>query len=125
MPSPGKHGTGHPFVPWFLPVGFDSLPASLIRGLGVAMSFIDFDRRLGTLETRIVDVEECHRESILALKRHDAKTDIVSRRLIDGMNRLGSGMALMMERMGIAHTGFPELTMPTEEEIDAELEESS
>ncbi len=80
------------------------------------------DRRVAGLETRVRDVEESYGTSIYELTRHATKTDIVHAQLIDGVNRLGQGLALMMERMGIPPLEFPNLTMPTEDDIDAALE---
>ncbi|WP_067476931.1 hypothetical protein [Nocardia amamiensis] len=86
------------------------------------MTHAHMDRRVTGLETRVRDVEESYGASIYELTRHATKADIVHAQLIDGVNQLGQGLALMMERLGIPPLEFSNLTMPTEDDIDAALE---
>jgi hypothetical protein len=109
--------------PWLLSVRSDSLGASFVRGLGAAMTYSDLDRRVTKLETRVSDVETCHSSAIYGLTRDVRALKIVNYQLVDGMNNLGRGVALMMERMGIEPIQVPVITMPTEADIDASFEE--
>ncbi|MCP2318976.1 hypothetical protein APR12_004339 [Nocardia amikacinitolerans] len=86
------------------------------------MTYAELNRRVTRIETRTREVEACHSESIYKLTRRAARTDIVTGRLVVGMNQLGRGIALMMERMGLPPLEFAEVSMPTEAEIDDALE---
>lgn len=86
------------------------------------MSYIDIDHRVTELEARTGEVEACHAESIYALTRRATHTDIAVERLTAGVNQLGHGIALMMQRMGVADAEFTPIAMPTDAEVDAALE---
>ncbi|MFI5777351.1 hypothetical protein [Nocardia sp. NPDC051570] len=87
------------------------------------MSHAELDRRVTKLEGRVTDIEEVHGPSIYKLTRIVHRHELMTRRLADGINGLGRGMAMMMERMGLPPIDIPEVTMPTEAEVDASLEE--
>ncbi|WP_194834191.1 hypothetical protein [Nocardia sp. XZ_19_369] len=74
------------------------------------------------LETRVTDIEDTHSESLYQLTRSSAGCRIETGQLIDGVNRLGRGMDLIMERLGIPPLQFTPLARATEAEIDAALD---
>ncbi|GAA5080791.1 hypothetical protein [Nocardia iowensis] len=86
------------------------------------MTSAHIDRRIGKLETRVTDIEESHSETLYQLTRAGACCRIETGRLIDGVNQLGRGMALIMERLEIPPIQFPPVSRATEAEIDAALE---
>ncbi|MFC9433241.1 hypothetical protein [Nocardia sp. NPDC057030] len=86
------------------------------------MTSIHIDRRVQRLETRVTDIEDTHGESLYKLTRACAGSRIETGRLIDSVNQLGRGMALVMERLGIPPIPFPPITHATGAEIDAALE---
>ncbi|WP_433661864.1 hypothetical protein ACQPW1_06675 [Nocardia sp. CA-128927] len=86
------------------------------------MTSIHIDRRVTKLETRVTDVEEHYSESQLELTRRVTGLEIIGGQLIDGVNQLGRGMALILERLEIPSIEFPTLTRATEAEIGAALD---
>ncbi|WP_433661863.1 hypothetical protein ACQPW1_06670 [Nocardia sp. CA-128927] len=80
------------------------------------------DRRISMLETRVIDVEDTHSETLYKLTRGDARCRIETGQLIDGVNQLGRGIALLMERLEVPPIEFPMLARATEAEIDAALD---
>lgn len=89
------------------------------------MTYANMERRVGKLESRVADIEDSHGETLYKLTRRAKKSDIMDERLVDGINHLGRGIALMMEQMRIHPIDIPTITVPSEEEIDAALEEGS
>ncbi|RDI64324.1 hypothetical protein [Nocardia pseudobrasiliensis] len=87
------------------------------------MSYPELDRRVTKLEGRVTDIEEVHCASILHLRRDVTALQLGQERLFSGLNTLGHGIALMMERLDLHPITLPVATPPTEAEIDAALEE--
>ncbi|RDI64325.1 hypothetical protein [Nocardia pseudobrasiliensis] len=89
------------------------------------MTYVELERRVTRVEGRVTDIEEVHGASIYKLTRDVRRHELITRRLAVGMNGLSRGMALIMEHMGLPPVDIPEVTMPTEEEIDASFEDES
>jgi hypothetical protein len=70
-----------------------------------AVTYANLERRTTELEGRLADIDFSYRESMLALLRVCVGSRIESARLIDHANRMGRGMELIMERLGV--TGCP------------------
>ncbi|WP_225731227.1 MULTISPECIES: hypothetical protein [unclassified Nocardia] len=77
------------------------------------------ERRFGSLETRVTDIEDLTDESLCALVRETRELRRMHGRIADGLNHVGHGMALIMERMGLKPIDLPVVTMPTDAEVDA------
>ncbi|MCM6777753.1 hypothetical protein NDR87_30140 [Nocardia sp. CDC159] len=71
----------------------------------------------------MTDVEMSHGTSILELCRDVKGLKLANNRLFDGLNNLGAGMALIMERLDIPPISLPVASPPTEAEIEAAPEE--
>ncbi|MBF6330956.1 hypothetical protein [Nocardia transvalensis] len=89
------------------------------------MSYAELDRRVTKLEGRVTDIEEIHGASIYKLTRDVRRHELITRRLADSVNGLSRGVAMIMAHMGLPPIEIPEVTMPTEEEIDVSFEEES
>ena len=87
------------------------------------MTHAGLDRRITNLEGRVTDIEESHGRSIYTLTRDVRGLTLCTHRLLSHTNAVGHGIAMIMERMGIPPIEIPEVTFPTEEEIDASFEE--
>ncbi len=89
------------------------------------MSYTELNRRVTKLASRVTDIEEVHGASIYKLTRDVRRHELITRRLAAQGNGLSLGVALIMERMGLPPIDIPEVTMPTDEEIDASFEDES
>jgi hypothetical protein len=89
------------------------------------MSYADLDRRVTRLEARLTDIEDSHGGSIYLLTREVRRSELTLRRLAGQGNGLGRGIAMIMGRLGLPPIDIPEVTAPTEEEVDASFEDES
>ncbi|MFI5777350.1 hypothetical protein [Nocardia sp. NPDC051570] len=85
-------------------------------------AFNEPDRRITRLEGRVTDLEEGYGASILGLRRDAKGLRLGQDRLFGGLNSLGGGIALMMERLGLHPIGLPVAAPPTEDEVDDAFE---
>lgn len=87
------------------------------------MTSAHIDRRMTILETRVTDIEEGYGESQLGLTRRVTGLEIWAGRVTAHANGVGQNVKLIAEHLGIRPVDTPEISMPTEAEIDAVLEE--
>jgi hypothetical protein len=87
------------------------------------MTYAHTDRRVTNLETRVADIEEGCGESQLGLTRRVTGLEIWAGRVSAHANSVGQNVKLIAEHLGIRPVGTPEISMPTEGEIDASFEE--
>ncbi|MGV9678060.1 hypothetical protein ACWDSJ_22520 [Nocardia sp. NPDC003482] len=89
------------------------------------MSYIELGRRVTKLEGRVTDIEESHGASIYRLERRSIRSELIESQLVDGVNYLQAGMARILQHFGLPPIPFSPIAMPTEDEIDAVLEDQT
>ncbi|MEV0293401.1 hypothetical protein [Nocardia sp. NPDC050710] len=87
------------------------------------MTSMHIDRRVGRLETRVADIEEGYGEAQLRLTRRVTGLEIWAGRAAAHANGMGATLKLVAEHLGIAAADIPTISMPTDAEVDAVLED--
>ncbi|MEV6140346.1 hypothetical protein AB0L63_30760 [Nocardia sp. NPDC051990] len=87
------------------------------------MTHAHIGRRATGLEARIRDIEEGYGEAQLGLTRRVSGLEIWAGRVTTHANGVGRNVKLIAEHLGIPPVDTPEISMPTEAEIDAVLDE--
>ncbi|MFE9325715.1 hypothetical protein ACIHDR_30555 [Nocardia sp. NPDC052278] len=75
------------------------------------------------LEARVTDIEEGYGESQLGLTRRVTGLEIWARRVTAHANGVGQNVKLIAEHLGISPVDTPAICMPTDDEVDAVLDE--
>ncbi|WP_157129367.1 hypothetical protein [Nocardia amamiensis] len=86
------------------------------------MTHAHMDRQVAQVEARVDDIEEGYGETQRELTRRITGLEIWARRSSEQSNRVGQSLTLIMERLGIPPISIPDVTMPTEDDVDAALE---
>ncbi|MFE9325714.1 hypothetical protein ACIHDR_30560 [Nocardia sp. NPDC052278] len=87
------------------------------------MTSAPIDRRLARLESRVDEIEDSHGDALYGPSRDVRGLKIFTRRLAVQTSTIGAGIALMMERIGLAPIQLTDVEMPSDGEIDASFEE--
>ncbi|WP_062982832.1 hypothetical protein [Nocardia anaemiae] len=87
------------------------------------MTSAHIERRMTNLEARVSDIEEGYGESQLGLTRRVTGLEIWAGRVTAHANSVGQNVKLIAEHLGISPVDTPTITMSTESEIDAVLDE--
>ncbi|MEU8897015.1 hypothetical protein [Nocardia sp. NPDC048505] len=80
--------------------------------------------RVTQLENRVGDVEHGYNEEFYQLGRRVTGVEVHTARIATQTTAIAQGIGLMMERMGLQPIHIPPAAAPTDDEVDAALEEN-
>jgi len=86
------------------------------------MTYANLECRTTELEGRLADIDFSYRESMHSLLRMSVSSRIENARLIDHANRMGRGMELIMERLGVTGCPIGTVTSVSATEVDEIIE---
>jgi hypothetical protein len=86
------------------------------------MTYSNLERRVTELEAWVADIDYSYRESMNGLRRACLRNELEMGMLIQHANRVGRGVALILERMGVRDCRIPEMPAVTDEEVDLMFE---